>query len=160
MLKRSDRSDIRLRFFAAIKRFDHAFAARLTQLDYEREMAFIAQPQNADSILGAVHLIAEPNQERAEFAVMVRSDMKQSGLGYCLMQAMLDHAKRMGISWVEGEVMLENAAMRRMARELGFKEQTLDPGTDSVTILLKLDHGADDGSDVGKDVGKTTAPEG
>jgi len=154
MLRRSDRGDIRLRFFAAIKRFDHAFAARLTQLDYEREMAFVAQPQDADSILGAVHLIAEPNQERAEFAVMVRSDMKQSGLGYCLMQAMLDHAQRMGITWVEGEVMLENDAMRRMARELGFKEQELERGADSVAISLKLDHAADDDTDGSKNDSK------
>jgi len=154
MLRRSDRGDIRLRFFAAIKRFDHPFAARLTQLDYEREMAFVAQPQDADSILGAVHLIAEPNQERAEFAVMVRSDMKQSGLGYCLMQAMLDHAQRMGITWVEGEVMLENDAMRRMARELGFKEQELERGADSVAISLKLDHAADDDTDGSKNDSK------
>ncbi|WP_136255968.1 bifunctional acetate--CoA ligase family protein/GNAT family N-acetyltransferase [Onishia niordana] len=140
MLKRSEHHDVRLRFFAAIQRFDHAFAARLTQLDYDREMAFIAQPQDAESMLGAVHLIADPDLERAEFAVMVRSDKKHSGLGYCLMQAILDHARRMGITWVEGEVMLENQAMRGMARELGFKEQPLEEGADSVALSLKLDH--------------------
>ncbi|WP_458525618.1 bifunctional acetate--CoA ligase family protein/GNAT family N-acetyltransferase [Onishia taeanensis] len=138
MLRRSDRHDIRLRFFAAIQRFDHAFAARLTQLDYDREMAFVATPQAADSILGAVHLIADPDRERAEFAVMVRSDMKQSGLGYCLMQAILDHARRAGIARVEGEVLLENGAMRRMARELGFLEGFREPGADSVAISLAL----------------------
>ncbi|MGO1886770.1 MAG: GNAT family N-acetyltransferase, partial [Halomonas sp.] len=88
MLRHSTSDDVRLRFFAAIRRFDHAFAARLTQIDYDREMAFIAMPQGKQEIVGVVRLSADPDKEKAEFAIMVRSDMKGTGLGYRLMQQM------------------------------------------------------------------------
>ena len=70
--------DIYLRFFGPMKQFPHLMAARLSQIDYSREMAFvaIAPPDSADAgeILGVAHMIADPNNERAEFTVMVRSD--------------------------------------------------------------------------------------
>ena len=75
--------DIYLRFFSLMKQFPHMMAARLSQIDYSREMAFvaIAPPGSADAgdILGVARMIADPNNERAEFAVMVRSDWHGRG---------------------------------------------------------------------------------
>ncbi len=122
MIARSDPEDVRLRFFAPMKRIGHAFAARLTQIDYRREMAFVATRvgETQEEILGVARLVADPNEEDAEFGIMVRSDQKGRGLGWLLMDTILDYAKRRGLAKVHGEVLAENRAMLSMAEILGF----------------------------------------
>ncbi|WP_339883381.1 bifunctional acetate--CoA ligase family protein/GNAT family N-acetyltransferase [Vreelandella maris] len=138
MLRHSTSDDVRLRFFAAIRRFDHAFAARLTQIDYDREMAFVALPPNKQEIVGIVRLSADPDKEKAEFAIMVRSDMKGTGLGYRLMQQMIDYARESGFQQVFADVLRENHAMREMAKEFGFVVQPANDETDTVMVVLNL----------------------
>jgi acetyltransferase len=122
MLKRSSMEDIRLRFFAPMKEVSHAFIARLTQIDYDREMALVAtDPSAGHDILGVARIIADPDNEKAEYAVMVRSDLKGHGLGYLLMTEILDHAGARGISHVFGDVLRENTTMLGMAKDLGFR---------------------------------------
>lgn len=139
MLNRSSRDDVRLRFFAPMKEFGHTFAARLTQIDYDREMALVALEPGGAEILGVVRLISDPDNEAAEFAVMVRSDLKGLGLGYCLMLWMLDYARTRGLSRVFGDVLRENTTMLQMAAELGFKTRPTDiqSGVVMVEIALK-----------------------
>lgn len=138
MLNRSSREDVRLRFFAPVKNFGHSFAARLTQIDYDREMAFVAlEPQGAE-ILGVVRLIADPDNQTAEFAVMVRSDLKGVGLGHSLMLRMLDCARQRGVGRIAGEVLTENRTMLAMAEELGFAIEVPPDGSDTVTVTLDL----------------------
>jgi acetyltransferase len=123
MGRRSSPEDLRLRFFSAMNALPAALAARLSQIDYDREMALIAfDPSDADhgrEILGVVRLIGDPDNIRGEFAVMVRSDLKGHGLGYRLMQEMLAWAKQRGLARVEGVVLRENATLLRMVRDLG-----------------------------------------
>ena len=138
MLRHSTSDDVRLRFFAAIRRFDHAFAARLTQIDYDREMAFIAMPPGKQEIVGVVRLSADPDKEKAEFAIMVRSDMKGTGLGYRLMQQMIDYARESGFQQVFADVLRENHAMREMAKEFGFAVQQANDETETVMVVLNL----------------------
>ena len=138
MLRHSTSDDVRLRFFAAIRRFDHAFAARLTQIDYDREMAFIAMPPDKQEIVGVVRLSADPDKEKAEFAIMVRSDMKGTGLGYRLMQQMIDYARESGLQQVFADVLRENHAMREMAKEFGFAVQQANDETETVMVVLNL----------------------
>lgn len=138
MLRHSTSDDVRLRFFAAIRRFDHPFAARLTQIDYDREMAFIAMPPDKQEIVGIVRLSADPDKEKAEFAIMVRSDMKGTGLGYRLMQQMIDYARESGLQQVFADVLRENHAMREMAKEFGFVVQPANDETDTVMVVLNL----------------------
>ena len=107
MLSRCSMEDIRLRFFAPMKQISHSFVARLTQIDYDREMALVATDPGAPDILGAARIIADPNKETAEYAVMVRSDLKGQGLGFQLMREILDYAGARGSS----------AYRRRAARE-------------------------------------------
>ncbi|MGE6777615.1 GNAT family N-acetyltransferase [Vreelandella titanicae] len=138
MLRHSSHDDVRLRFFAAIRGFDHAFAARLTQIDYDREMAFIAMPLDKQEIVGVVRLSADPDKEKAEFAIMVRSDMKGTGLGYRLMQQMIDYARDTGLQQVFADVLRDNHAMRDMAKEFGFIVQPGRDDVDTVTVVLTL----------------------
>ncbi|ALG70133.1 GCN5 family acetyltransferase [Azospirillum thiophilum] len=134
--------DLRLRFFAPLKRLSHQAAARLTQIDYDREMGLIAvgpDPQTGDTIMyGVVRITADPDNRRAEYAVMVRSDMKGQGLGFILMNKILDYARSRGIKEVYGEVLRENTNMLNMCRALGFvrKENLDEPGVVEVRIEL------------------------
>jgi acetyltransferase len=138
MLRRSSREDLRMRFFGTLKDFDHPFAARLTQIDYDREMAFVALGPDSPEILGAVRLSADPDRENAEFAVMVRSDMKGTGLGYALMAQILDYARKSGVHRVFGDVLKENERMLRMAREFGFTVLPAERGADTVTVEIVI----------------------
>jgi acetyltransferase len=121
MVMRSTLEDVRLRFFQPLKEFPHALAARFSQIDYDREMALVATPADqSPEILGVARLAADPDNERAEYAVMVRSDLKGHGIGYRLMQALLDYARKRGIKVIFGEVLRENGPMLQMVHELGF----------------------------------------
>lgn len=138
MVARSRPEDVRLRFFHAMKALDRDFAARLTQIDYDREMALVATEPDTGSgqeaILGVVRVIAEPDNAAGEFSVMVRSDQQGRGLGHALMLEMLRHARQRGIGRIHGHVLAENAAMLKMARELGFAETRL-PGDETVVVV-------------------------
>jgi acetyltransferase len=112
--------DLRMRFFTAIKGITHALAARLTQIDYDREVALVGEPPGGGAIWGVGRFAADPDNIRAEYAVDVRTDVKGHGLGYLLMTRLLEVAKARGISEVFGEVLRENQPMLKMARELGF----------------------------------------
>jgi len=140
MVALSRPEDVRLRFFRAMKSLDHDFAARLTQIDYDREMALVATgPETGggpDAIFGAVRIIAEPDNVAAEFGIMVRSDQQGQGLGFALMQRIIDYARARGIQRVSGYVLAENAAMLRMTRELGFEHAAVEDGVVLVSIQL------------------------
>jgi acetyltransferase len=113
--------DLRLRFFAPVKRFDHAFIARMTQLDYARAMAFIALDEATGSMLGVARLHANADYDTAEYAVLVRSDLKGKGLGWLLMQTIIEYGRSEGLRQIEGQVLNENRTMLNMCRELGFR---------------------------------------
>ncbi len=141
MFAKSSREDIRLRFFAPLREFSHAFAARLTQIDYDREMALCAMsPPEAgpEEMIGAVRLIIDPNGESAEFAVFVRTDYKGRGLGYRLMAEILAYAYGRNVGHIFGEVLAENSSMLNVAEALGFKltRSRDDPGVVHVDLPL------------------------
>jgi acetyltransferase len=144
MAQRSTPEDLRLRFFAAMRSIPHALAARLSQIDYDREIAMVAiEPPQADrveAIAGVVRVICDPDNIGGEFAILVRSDLKGFGLGYRLMQEMLDWARRRGLIRVEGEVLAENAVMLKLAREFGgvVKPVGVDGRTNHVTFALAV----------------------
>jgi len=128
--------DLRLRFFAPVKEFGHTFIARFTQIDYARAMAFIAIEESSGNMLGVVRLHADANYERGEYAILVRSDLKGRGLGYLLMQMILDYARAEDLKVIEGQVLAENTSMLAMCRELGFSIAP-DPN-DPDTCVVKL----------------------
>ncbi|HEV2551454.1 MAG TPA: bifunctional acetate--CoA ligase family protein/GNAT family N-acetyltransferase [Stellaceae bacterium] len=112
--------DLRLRFFTPIKSLSHTLAARLSQIDYDREMALIARLAENGTALGVARFSADPNNQRCEFAVALRSDWKGRGMGYLLMARLIAVAKARGIAEMVGDVLHENEAMLTLARGLGF----------------------------------------
>ena len=128
--------DLRLRFFAPVKEFGHRFVARLTQIDYARAMAFVAIEEATGNMLGVIRLHADANYDSGEYAVLVRSDLKGRGLGYLLMQLIIEYARAEGLAVIEGQVLSENAAMLAMCKQLGF-DIGLDP-RDPGTFIVKL----------------------
>jgi acetyltransferase len=112
--------DLRLRFFTPIKTLSHALAARLSQIDYDREMALLARLAEGGTALGVARFSADPNNQRCEFAVALRSDWKGRGLGYRLMTRLMDVAKARGIAEMVGDVLHENEPMLTLAKRLGF----------------------------------------
>ena len=125
--------DLRLRFFAPVKNFSHAFIARLTQIDYARAMAFIVVDPLLKEMLGVVRLHADANYETAEYAILLRSDVKGLGLGWKLMQLIIEYARNEKLKHIHGQVLYENTTMLRMCRELGFD---LKPDPDDHELCL------------------------
>ncbi|MFD2183073.1 GNAT family N-acetyltransferase [Rhodoplanes azumiensis] len=130
--------DLRLRFFAPVKEFSHTFIARMTQIDYARAMAFVAIEERTGEMLGGVRIHSDANYEKGEYAVLVRSDLKGRGLGWVLMQRMIDYARAEGLSEVEGQVLRDNTTMLRMCTDLGFRieHDQEDPGLCKVVLDL------------------------
>jgi len=126
--------DLRLRFFAPVKQFNHTFIARLTQIDYARAMAFIAIEKSTGLMLGAVRIHADANYDSGEYAILIRSDLKGHGLGWQLMQLMIEYARAEGLSCIHGQVLQENTTMIQMCRQLGFAVAS-DPEEPSIVVV-------------------------
>ncbi|WP_323932555.1 bifunctional acetate--CoA ligase family protein/GNAT family N-acetyltransferase [Aeromonas caviae] len=112
------------RFFADVGELGHEELARMTQIDYDREMAFVAVGQGgpfSQQILGVVRAIASPDQSDAEFAILVRSDLKGLGLGKLMMEKIVRYARERGIGQLSGMTMPSNRGMINLAKRLGFK---------------------------------------
>ncbi|PKU24824.1 bifunctional acetate--CoA ligase family protein/GNAT family N-acetyltransferase [Telmatospirillum siberiense] len=132
--------DIRFRFFGLVGELPHSEMARLTQIDYDREMAFIAVLHDdgvEGETLGVVRTVSDPDNERAEFAVMVRSDLKGSGLGRKLMMKMIDYCRARGTGQIVGQILTDNTRMLKFVESLGFKRLRYVEG-DIIEVALDL----------------------
>jgi acetyltransferase len=133
--------DLRLRFFSVRRELPRSELARLAQVDYAREMAFIAVrslPDGTSQTLGVVRAVIDPDNLDAEFAVIVRSDLKARGLGRILMRKMIAFLSGRGTQRMVGYVLRENDAMRKLARSLGFEPVTAPTDADAVFLALNL----------------------
>ncbi len=131
--------DLRLRFFAPIKDFSHAFLAKLTQLDYDRAIAFAAIEKASGKLLGVVRLHADPDHVNGEYAILLRSNLKGQGLGWKLMKLMIEWAKADGLEAVKGEILRENRTMISMCEALGFKVKSSPDDESIAEVKLPLD---------------------
>ncbi len=109
--------DVRLRFFSSIRALSPERIARMTQVDYDREMAFVAVRANGDTV-GVSRLVRD--RDEGEFAVLVQPDMKGTGLARRLMERLLEWGRAQGMTAVVGQILAENAPMLAFARRLGF----------------------------------------
>ncbi|MFU8832896.1 MAG: GNAT family N-acetyltransferase, partial [Wenzhouxiangella sp.] len=122
--------DVRFRFFGVVKEPEHSQIARFTQIDYDREMAFIAaEPDGEERTLGVVRLATDPARQRGEFAVIVRSGLKGRGLGRLLLEKLIKYCREAGIETMVGQVLQDNHRMLVLARDLGF---TIGPPVDGL----------------------------
>ncbi|CCG09178.1 bifunctional acetate--CoA ligase family protein/GNAT family N-acetyltransferase [Pararhodospirillum photometricum] len=130
--------DVRFRFFGLVKELPHDQMARLTQIDYAREMAFIAQIEEDDEprTLGVVRAVTDPDNETTEFSVVVRSDLKGSGLGKALMLKIIRYCYERRTRYMVGQVLRDNRRMLRFCEDLGFERIGL---VDEDVVELRLD---------------------
>ncbi len=133
--------DIRMRVFHTRRYIAPSELARLTQIDYEREMAFIATVQTADGgweTLGVVRAVADPENARAEYGIIVRSDIKGKGLGRILFEKIIRYCRNRGTGTLIGDVLKENKRMLDLARQLGFEvSRSEEPGIMRVELNLQ-----------------------
>jgi acetyltransferase len=139
LLVHVSKEDLRLRFFDSIREFSPSFIAGLTQLDYANAMAFVAIDEGSGETLGVVRLHCGSSHETGEYAILLRSSLKGRGLGWALMQLMIEYAKSEGLKRIVGQILQENSVMLKMCRELGFeiKADAEDPGVYGVTLMLE-----------------------
>lgn len=132
--------DVRLRFLAPRKSFPDAFLKRLTQLDYDRDMAFVALEAKNQALAGVGRLSCNPDRTEGEFALLVRSDLQGHGLGWALLKHIVDYAKVEQIGLIEGVVLTENEKMLQMCREFGFSivHHPTEPGLSLVRLDIAL----------------------
>jgi len=135
--------DKRLRFFGSVRDLPHSQLARLTQIDYDREMAFIAVPADdgkTPETLAVVRIVSDPDRVRAEFAIIVRSDRHGEGIGRALLAKMIRYCRERGTRTLEGDVLRENERMIGLARSFGFQRAAgAEVGTVHVTLELAPD---------------------
>ncbi len=133
--------DIRLRVFQYRRELSRAELARLTQVDYEREMAFIATAPGADGqpeTLGVVRAITDPDNADAEFAIIVRSDLHRRGLGHRLLDKVVRYCRSRGTQRLVGLVLPENLKMLELAQTLGFELDESTPDRDILRVVMPL----------------------
>jgi acetyltransferase len=135
--QRLNMEEIRLRFHHPMKLLEHKLAARLTQIDYDREIAFVLIDADGGDIHAVTRLNADPDRQRAEFAIIVGHWMTGMGLGVLLMKRLIAYASEQGIGEMFGSVLKENANMLDLCRRLGFRLESDrdDPGT----VIVRLD---------------------
>jgi acetyltransferase len=123
MFRRLTPEDVRWRFFSQLRELPAVQIARLTQIDYDREIAFVAmrrRPDGSEDMLGISRLIRESDGQTAEFAVVVDAAMKGQGLGRHLMQRLFDWAQAEGVRHIVGQILADNAPMLAFIRAIGF----------------------------------------
>jgi acetyltransferase len=139
-LQKLDPEDIRMRIFSSRRVLERSELARLTQIDYEREMAFIALAPGADGALttvGTVRAVTDPDNDDAEFGIIVRSDLKRRGLGHLLLNKMIRYCRDRGTQRLVGDVLAVNTGMLQLAGALGFQSTHTEEG-ELVRIALPL----------------------
>jgi acetyltransferase len=131
--------DLRFRFFNARRELAHSELARLTQIDYAREMAFIAVRPGGDGgseTLAVARAAVDPDNLEAEFAIVVRSDLQGRGLGRLLMDKLIAYQAAQGTQRLVGLVLHDNAGMRVFMQRLGFEQHGGD--SDALRLVLPL----------------------
>jgi len=141
-LQQLDPEDVRMRVFYSKRTMARSELARMVQIDYAREMAFVALASDAngqDQTLGVVRAITDPDNQEAEFGVIVSSALKGKGLGLVLMQKMIAYLRTQGTQRLVATVLDYNTRMLKLAEELGFEVDNLgtaEGGTRRIVLSL------------------------
>jgi acetyltransferase len=120
-----------MRFISALRELTPRMLQRYTQIDYDREMAFVATLPNplrpqAERIIGMSHYLLQGDGKSAEYALVVCDDMQRQGIGAALMRALEVSAVEKGLQVLEGYVLGGNEAMLGLMRYLGYSVEPYD----------------------------------
>lgn len=136
LMSRLTQEDIRYRFFSLLRELPPEQIARMTAIDYDREMAIIAV-RGLDTV-GVARLVQEPGGREAEFAVVVDPVMKGTGLGHHLMQRIIDWGRQKGLAAISGQILADNSRMLAFIKKLGFAVHRIPGESDVVEARLPL----------------------
>jgi acetyltransferase len=131
--------DLRYRFFTALRTISPEQMARLTQIDYEREMAFVAVRKRDGATVGVSRLVREMDGMRGEFAILVQPDTKGFGLARHLMERLIDWARAQRIPEIVGQVLADNVPMLAFMRRLGFTIHHVPGEVDVVEAVMRIE---------------------
>lgn len=126
----SERS-VYLRYFYPMKlsqRTEHERLSRISFIDYDREMALVAeltQPDGTVDLIAAGRLIKIVGTGEAEFAILVSDAYQGQGLGSEMLKRLVDIGKQEGLQRIVGSILHDNTNMLRVTERLGFKLQGL-----------------------------------
>lgn len=128
-----------LRFFSPLKRLSRSLLIKLTQIDYDREIALCAFAGRGKhrKIIGVSRIIFFPDGKTGEFAVVLADAWHGKGIGSVLLRRALESAKKYGLTHISGPVMTSNTAMLTMGQKLGFTI-ALDPASSEYRLTLAL----------------------
>ena len=131
--------DLRLRFLAPRRNFSDDMLKRLTQLDYDRDMAFVALEKEGGALAGVCRLSCDPDKDVGEYGLLVRTDQQGRGLGWALLRQIIEFAKVEDVGKIEGVILTENTKMLKMVREFGFTlaRHPDGPGLTPATLQLR-----------------------
>ena len=137
-LSRVTPEDMRQRFLMPVRELSRELLVRLTQLDYDRDIAFVALDQPAGELAGIVRYAADPDRRSAEFGLLVRSDLQGNGLGFALLQHLVGYARAQGIVELIGVVLRDNQDMIALCRRMGFELDDATPASEPAMVRLSL----------------------
>ena len=123
---------MRYRFFEIIKELSHETLTRYCNLDYDREIAVVAELPENRCIIGVGRLIIDPLGKRGEYAVLVGDKWQGLGVGLKLMETLVQIAKDKRLEKIYGYIMSDNYKMLNLCEGLGFKTENLE---DEVIVL-------------------------
>lgn len=129
--------DMRLRFLSPRRHFSQTDLVRMTQLDYDRDMAFVAIAVDG-TMAGVGRISADPDRETAEYGLLVRSDLQGAGIGRAILRLLADFARDDGIGKIEGFVLAGNERMLDMCRHMGFAIARHREEPDLMLVTLDL----------------------
>jgi acetyltransferase len=137
LFKSFSEETMRFRFFQIIKDVTHEMLTRYCNIDYDREMAIVAEIQeDKRRIIGAARLIVEPGRNCGEFAIVVGDQWQGQGLGSKLLDDIIEIGKDMKLETIYGFVIPDNVKMIHLCRKKGFK---MEPAEEGITkAVLKL----------------------
>ncbi|WP_288022893.1 GNAT family N-acetyltransferase [Thauera sp.] len=123
------------RFMNTMRELPPAMVARLTQIDYDREMAFVAtlMVEGVEKEIGVCRYAVNPDGESCEFAVVVADDWQHRGLARKLMGVLIETARSRGIQYMNGVFLANNERMLKFVQKLGFVLSN-DPEDSSVKL--------------------------
>lgn len=133
----SPAGDLRLRFFLSRREVPRSELARYCQIDYEREMAFVAL--DGDQLAGEVRAVCDPDNVQAEFAIQVAPAWQHRGLGKLLMRKLVAYLQARGTRELAGVCLRENEGMAALARRAGFAVESAPDDTLKLRLPLRRD---------------------
>ncbi|ATJ82792.1 GNAT family N-acetyltransferase [Halomonas beimenensis] len=124
--ERLSEESIRFRYFHHKADLTQRDLALLSHINYDRQMAFIAEHPLEDGrkeMLGVVRVWNDPDNIRTEFSIIVRDDLQGLGIGSLLMNKMIRYCKSVGTLEMIGKIMVDNHPMRALMKHLGFTQR-------------------------------------